>query len=116
MRKCLPIAIILQSLVLLTNAQLKVKKEVIYGKLERITAPVKSYESFTKTPTGIFKTEVLNEKNTERVVTVTIINYMMTLLYKKVKPPTHHKQVSPVDLVYRNLPLLVAGTETTPHR
>ena len=70
MRKCLPIAIILQSLVLLTNAQLKVKKEVIYGKLERITAPVKSYESFTKTPIGIFKTEVLNEKNTERVVTV----------------------------------------------
>jgi hypothetical protein len=67
MRKFLPLAILLQSLSLLTYAQNKVKPDVIYGKLERISAPVKNYESFTKTEPGIFKSEVLNEKNVEHV-------------------------------------------------
>ncbi len=68
MRKFLPIAIILQSIVLVTSAQPTAKREVIYGKLERVTAPAKSYESFTKPPTGIYKTELLNEKNTEQII------------------------------------------------
>jgi hypothetical protein len=70
MRKFLPIAILLQSIVLLSNAQTQVKNfETIVGKLEKVTAPVKSYESFSRTQTGIYKQEILNEKNVENVGT-----------------------------------------------
>jgi hypothetical protein len=66
MRKFLPIAILLQSIVFLSNAQTQVKNiETIVGKLEKITSPVKSYESFSKTQPGIYKTEVVNEKNSD---------------------------------------------------
>jgi hypothetical protein len=70
MRKFLPIAILLQSISLLSNGQtIKSNFETIVGKLEKVTAPVKSYESFSPTKPGIYKQEIINEKNVENVGT-----------------------------------------------
>ncbi|TAH00091.1 MAG: T9SS C-terminal target domain-containing protein [Sphingobacteriales bacterium] len=71
MRKFLPIAILLQSLVLLTYGQQPtIKTDVIIGKLERVSAPLKMYESFTKSEDGIYKRILKNEKNVEATIKV----------------------------------------------
>jgi hypothetical protein len=68
MRKFLPNVCILLCIGFTANAQVKVTAiETITGKLEKITAPVKSYEAFNKQITGIYRQEAVNEQNTAKI-------------------------------------------------